>query len=395
MKMYTEVLIALIFMIAIPDIYFYLKLKDRNVKPIYIVLHIIPALFFICLFFYMKFGLENSRNFRVVAEIMWLCFGFALIYIPKLIHIFFYFLNFIYKKIFKRDNVYFSIVRILLSILVVVILLVSAYITPRDFDVVKVQVPISNLPKAFIGYKIVQISDVHLGSWNKKYSKLKNVIKLINEQHADIIVFTGDMVNNFATEAEGWQPYFLKLKSKSGKYAILGNHDYGDYSDWKSDSARQENKQQIKQVIRDFGFKLLLNENVYLKKGADSLLLVGVENWGKSKLSRYSDLNKALIGSIPNTPKILLSHDPSQFDPEIAGKKDIVLTLSGHTHAAQLGIKIGNRLFSPAAFVFKYWAGLYKINSQYLYVNRGIGYIGLPMQIGVRPEITVIELTRN
>lgn len=395
MKMYTYVLITLLLMIAIPDIYFYLKLKDRNARPIYIILHLIPALFFTSLFLYIKFGLESSRNFRIVAEIMWLYFFFLLIYIPKLIHIFFYFLNFIYKKIFKHDNIYFTVSRIALSVLAVVIMFISAYITPRKFDVIKIQVYIPNLPEAFRGYKIVQISDIHLGSWNKKFNKLKTVIKLVNEQNPDIIVFSGDIVNNFANETQGWQPYFLELKAKSGKYAVLGNHDYGDYTEWKSNKERMENRRLIKQAIRDFGFQLLLNENVYLKKGADSILLVGVENWGNTMQSRYSNLNKALSGSIPNTPKILISHDPSQFDPEIVGKKDIVLTLSGHTHAAQLGIKIGGRLFSPAALVFKYWAGLYKVNNQYLYVNRGIGYIGLPMHIGVRPEITVIELNRR
>lgn len=395
MRMYTEVLIALLIMIAIPDIYFYLKLKDRNVKPIYIILHLLPALFFTGLFLYMKFGLENLQNFRIVAVIMWMYFFFMLIYIPKVIHIIFYFLDHVYIKIFKHDNVYFDITRIIVSIISVIILLVGAYITPRNFEVVTVALPIRNLPPAFDGYKIVLLSDIHLGSWNKRFDKLNPVIKLVNEQNPDIIIFSGDMVNNFASEAQGWQPYFLELKAKSGKYAVLGNHDYGDYTEWNTYNDRLQNRRQIKQYIRDFGFQLLLNENVYLKKGRDSLLLAGVENWGKSIRFRYSDLNKALAGSRPNTPQILIAHDPTQFDAEIAGKKDVVLTLSGHTHAAQLGIKIGNYLFSPASLVFKYWAGLYDVNGQYIYVNRGIGHIGLPMHIGVRPEITTIILKKK
>ncbi|MFT3752002.1 MAG: metallophosphoesterase [Paludibacter sp.] len=395
MRMYTEVLIALLVMIAIPDIYFYLKLKDRNVKPIYIVLHLIPALFFTVLFLYMKFGLENLRNFRIVAGIMWLYFFFMLIYIPKVIHIIFYFLDWVYIKIFKHDNVYFDITRIIVSIISVIVLLVGAYITPRNFEVVTITIPIKNLPRAFDGYKIVQLSDIHLGSWNKKFSKLEPVIKLVNEQNPDIIIFSGDMVNNFASEAQGWQPYFLELRARSGKYAVLGNHDYGDYTDWNTYNDRRENRLNIKQSIRDFGFRLLLNENVYLKNGKDSLLLVGVENWGKTNRFHYSNLEKALEGTIPNTPKILIAHDPTEFDAEIVGKKDIALTLSGHTHAAQLGIKIGHYLFSPASLVFKYWAGLYNVNGQYIYVNRGIGHIGLPMHIGVRPEITSIILKRE
>ncbi len=395
MKMYTLVLVVLLVMIIIPDIFFYLKLKSKNAKPIYVILHLIPAIFFTALFLYIKFGLETMQNFRVVAWIMWLYFFFLLIYIPKLIHIIFYFLNFLFKKIFKRDSIYFSIIRIVLSVFAVVTMLISAYITPRNFELTYVQVPITNLPAAFDGFKIVQLSDIHLGSWDKKFNKLIPVIKLVNEQNPDIIVFSGDMVNNFAGETEGWKPYFLQLKAKSAKFAVLGNHDYGDYTEWENVEERKKNRLLINQAIRDFGFRLLLNENVYLKKETDSLLLVGVENWGKSKTARYCDLSKALRGSSPEEPKILISHDPTHWDAEVLGRKDIVLTLAGHTHAAQMGIKIGKRLFSPASFVFKYWSGLYNIDNQYLYVNRGIGYIGLPMMIGVRPEITVIELKRK
>lgn len=392
MKMYTLVLVVLLLMIIIPDVFFYRKLKHKEAKPIFIILHLIPAFFFTGLFIYIKLGLEMLHNFRVVAWIMWMYFFFLLIYIPKIIHILFYFLNFLYRKIFKKDNYYFNIIRIVLSVIVVITMLMGAYVTPRKFEITHVQVNIPNLPATFEGYKIVQISDIHLGSWNKKFKKLKPVIELINKQDADIIVFTGDMVNNFAEETEGWQPYFLEMKAKSGKFAVLGNHDYGDYTDWETEDKRTYNKLKINKSIRDFGFRLLLNENFQLKNGSDSILLVGVENWGKTQKFRYSNLNQALKGSSSTQPKILLSHDPNHWDAEVLGKKDIVLTLSGHTHAAQLGVKIGKRLFSPASFVFKYWSGLYENNGQYIYVNRGIGYIGLPMQIGVRPEITVIEL---
>lgn len=291
-----------------------------------------------------------------------------------------------------RENIYFNIIRIALTVFVVVTMLISAYITPRNFEVTHVKVPIKDLPASFEGYKIVQISDIHLGSWNKKYKKIKQVVKLVNEQKADIVVFTGDMVNNFSGEAETWTPYFREMQAQDGKYAVLGNHDYGDYIEWKSEFERKENFDKIKQHIRDFGFRLLLNESVYLKKDTDSILLVGVENWGKAEKYRYSDLRKALRAENSNVPKILLSHDPTHWEAEVLGKQDIALTLAGHTHAAQLGLKIGDRLFSPASLAFKYWYGLYSANNQYLYVNRGVGYIGLPMHIGVRPEITVIEL---
>jgi predicted MPP superfamily phosphohydrolase len=381
--------------ILIADIFFYKKLKSNNAKPLFIILHLIAPVFFSAVLIYVKFGLGTTHNFRVIAVIMWLYFFFLLIYIPKLIHVVFYFFEFLYKKYSKKDTVYFNILRIVFSSIVVIIMLISAYVTPRQFDVTVTKIPIHNLPDSFNGYKIVQISDLHLGSWNRKFKKLKPVIDLVNKQNADIIVFTGDIVNNYAEEAYGWQPYFLQLKAKYGKFAVLGNHDYGDYTEWKSDSAKAVNKHGIDKAIRDFGFRLLLNEHVYLKKDKDSLLLAGVENWGKSATYRYSRLAATLHGTKPGEPKILLAHDPNQWDAEILQHKDIVLTLSGHTHAAQLGIKIGGKLFSPAAFVFKHWSGLYKEGQQYIYVNRGIGYIGLPMHIGVKPEITVIELVKK
>lgn len=392
MKLYTFVFVILLLMLVIPDIFFYYKMKNNKAKPIYIILHLIGIVFFIAIFSYIKFGLENARNFRVIVWAMWLYFFFLLVYIPKLIHIFFYLLNYIFQRIFKRKTEFFNYFRIIISVFVVVTMLVGAYITPRNFELTKVKVKIPNLPESFNGYKIILLSDIHLGSWNNKHNRFKHVIKLVNSQNADIIVFTGDMVNNYADETKGWTPYFLQLKSKSAKFAIKGNHDYGDYTDWNTALDKKLNNMRINQAFEDFGFKLLLNEHVYLRKGSDSLCLLGVENFGSNHHSHYSDLPKALENTNPNESKILLSHDPNQWDAEIKAHKDIILTLSGHTHAAQLGIKIGNWLLSPASFVFKYTAGLYKVDNQYIYVNRGLGYIGLPLQIGVRPEITLIEL---
>lgn len=394
MKLYTSVLILLLLIIIIPDIFFYLKLKNKNVRPIFIVLHLIPAFIFAGIFFYIKFELIHHQNFRIILIVMWFYFFFLLIYIPKLLHIIFYFLNYLFKLIFKRDSIYFNIIRIVVTVLVVVIMLISAYVTPRNFEVTNINVRVKNLPEAFDGFKIVHVSDIHLGSWNNKYERFKPVVDKINQQNADIIVFSGDMVNNFAEEADGWKSTFTKLESKSGKFAVLGNHDYGDYIDWKSENDRKSNRLKINQSIRDFGFRLLLNESVYLKKGSDSLLLAGVENWTKHTHSHYEDLDKALKNKPLEIPKILISHDPTHWDDEVIGKKDIFLTLSGHTHAAQLGIRIGKRIYSPATFVFKHWAGLYRDHTQFLYVNRGLGYMGLPMHIGVRPEITVLTLKK-
>lgn len=393
--MYTAVLVILLLMIVLSDVFFYFHLKKKESKPIFLFLHIIPAIIFAGIFIYIKFGLENSHNFRIIAWVMWIYFFFLILYISKIIHIIFYFLNFMFKKVAHHDDIYFNIVRVVLTVFVISVMLISAYITPQNFEVTHVQVKIHNLPPAFNHYKIVQLSDIHLGSWNRKHRKFIKVIGLVNEQKPDIIVFTGDMVNNFATEAAGWQSFFQELKAKDGKFAILGNHDYGDYTEWKSEKERMQNRFMIIQSIHDFGFRLLLNEHIQLHKENDSLVLVGVENWGKSEKFRYSNLKMALKGTQPESIKILLAHDPNEFDAEIAGKKDIVLTLSGHTHAGQMGFRLNNKLYSPASLVFKYWSGLYKVGTQQIYVNRGIGYIGLPMFIGVKPEITVIELIND
>lgn len=392
MKLYTIALVLLLLMIIISDIFFYYHLKRKDSRTIYLIFHLIPAVFFAGMFFYVKFGLDNSANFRVIAWVMWLYFFFFMLYVSKLLHIIFYFFNYLFKKIFHHDDIYFDIVRYITTATVIVTMTISTLITPRNFDVTNVQVVVEGLPPAFEGYKIAQFSDIHLGSWNRKFWKINKVVTLVNAQNPDIIVFTGDMVNNFATETTGWEKYFNQFKANDGKFAVLGNHDYGDYIDWKSPEIRNKNNLKIQQAIRDFGFRLLLNEHLSIKKGNDSLVLIGVENWGKSERWRYSDLNKALEGTNPASVKVLLTHDPNHFEKEVIGKDDIALTLSGHTHAGQMGLKIGGKLYSPASFVFKYWSGLYKVQNQYIYVNRGIGYIGMPMFIGVRPEITIIEL---
>lgn len=394
MRLYTSVLILFLVMIALPDIFFYLKLKNKKVKPVYIILHLIAALIFTVLFLYIKFRIEHLQNFRVVMLIMWLYFFFLLIYIPKIIHVIFYFLNKIYVKIYKRYSRYFPLVRILTSTTIVTVMLLGAFVTPRNVEITHTDVKYKNLPDALDNFRIVQISDLHLGSYNNKKLKYRRVVELINEQNPDIVVFSGDLVNNFADETLGWENTFNKIKSKYGKFGVMGNHDYGDYSDWKTPEDKALNLLKIKASFAALGFTLLDNKHQMLKIGNDSIVLAGVENTGKFLSSRYGDLKKTLAGTNRKTPVILISHDPTHWDEEVRDFKEIFLTLAGHTHAAQLGVKIGNKLFSPASLVFPRYAGLYNENGQYLYVNRGLGFIGLPMQIGVRPEISVIVLKK-
>ncbi len=263
-----------------------------------------------------------------------------------------------------------------------------------NYKVLKYQLSFEDLPEAFDGFKITQITDIHSGSFDNE-KKIQYGVDLINEQESDVILFTGDIVNNFAHEMNDWIPMFSKLKAKSGKYSILGNHDYGDYSQWKSKEDKKKNFEDIKNIHPQIGFDLLLNENRYLEKDGQKIALVGVENWGKG-FNKAGDLKKASEGIDKNDFKILLSHDPSHWEYKV--KEDDFnyhLTLSGHTHGLQFGIEIpGFFRWSPSQYVYKQWAGLYTEFGRYINVNRGFGYHAFPGRIGIWPEITVIELKK-
>ena len=260
------------------------------------------------------------------------------------------------------------------------------------FKIHRHKISFQHLPKSFHGLKIVQISDLHLGSFNYRYKTLENAVKLINNLKPDLIFFTGDLVNNYAWELRGWDKVFLKLHAKINKYAVLGNHDYGDYSEWKNKSDKQKNFNAIEKFYKSTGFKLLRNTSDTIKINGENISILGVENWGKPPFKQYGDLQKALISSQHVAFKILLSHDPSHWQEEVVKKTDITLTFSGHTHGMQAGINLGKKQWSPIKYKFKHWAGLYKLEQQYLYVNRGLGWLGFPGRLGMRPEITFMQL---
>ena len=256
----------------------------------------------------------------------------------------------------------------------------------------KVKLRFKNLPESFKGYKIVQISDVHSGSFFNP-QKLQKAIDLINEQDADVVLFTGDMVNNYADEFKPFIPLFKSIKAKDGKFSILGNHDYGDYGAWNSREEKAQNIPTLKNYQAEAGFKLLRNENIALEKNGEKIYLLGVENWGIKPFPQYGDLDKALKGVPEDAIKVLMSHDPTHFDEVVKKHKTHVhLTLSGHTHGMQFGLDLKNIKWSPVKFKYKKWADLYESEGKYLYVNRGFGVIAYPGRVGINPEITVIEL---
>ncbi len=252
-----------------------------------------------------------------------------------------------------------------------------------------------DLPEAFDGFTITQITDVHSGSFSNAAGVQKG-LDLINAQHSDVILFTGDLVNNQATEMDPWIPAFAKLQAPMGKFSVLGNHDYGDYIRWESAEAKRANLAQLKQVHQKIGFRLLLDEAVTLQKDGQTIILLGVENWGKGGFHQYGDLSKATASVPDNAFKILLSHDPSHWEGvTLDHNKHIHLTLSGHTHGMQFGIELFGFKWSPIKYVYKQWAGLYKQKNRYLYVNRGFGFLGLKGRIGIWPEIAVITLKKS
>ena len=264
----------------------------------------------------------------------------------------------------------------------------------HNYKVLKYQLSFKDLPDAFDGFTITQISDIHSGSFTNK-EKIEYGVNMINEQQSDMILFTGDLVNNKAEEMDNWIDVFGKLKAPKGKYSILGNHDYGDYIAWNSDEDKKRNFQAVKEVHPKIGFELLCNEHRYIEKDGQRIALVGVENWGKG-FKKEGDLERATEGVNKEDFKILMTHDPSHWDAEVKDNDfNYQLTLSGHTHGLQMGIEIpGFFRWSPSQYVYKQWAGLYEEAGKFINVNRGFGYHAFPGRIGIWPEVTVIELKK-
>ena len=264
------------------------------------------------------------------------------------------------------------------------------------YQLKRIPMAFSNLPAAFKGLKIVHISDIHSGSFTDKQAVMKGVEKIMKEK-PDLILFTGDLVNNTADEMADYMDVFDKLNAPMGVYSTLGNHDYGDYVHWENPEAKKANLERLKVIHHKLGWRLLVNEHVILENGQenDKIALIGIENWSaKSSFPKYGDMKKAYEGTREYPFKILMSHDPSHWDAEVRTKyPDVDLMLAGHTHGMQFGVEVPGFKWSPVQYVYRQWAGLYEQAHQKLYVNRGYGFIGYPGRVGILPEITVIELT--
>lgn len=318
-------------------------------------------------------------------------------FIPKILFVvmisILYFSNYIFSK--TESRILIPVIGLIAGFLPFFAIVYAIFKAAYRFKVTRISIQHEKLPENFEKLRIVHISDLHLGSFQYRYRILEKAVTSINALEADLIFFTGDLVNNFAWELHGWDAVLKKLSAKKGKYAVLGNHDYGDYSEWKTLKEKKQNFEEIKNFFATIDFKLLLNDTEILSKNNQEIAILGVENWGFPPFRQDGNLSQALEKARNIPFKILLSHDPSHWEAEVLEQTDIALTLSGHTHGMQVGLNFMGKLWSPIQYKYKYWAGLYIVQKQHLYVTKGLGWLGFPGRLGMRPEITYIELQRK
>ncbi len=264
----------------------------------------------------------------------------------------------------------------------------------HDYRVKRIIVKLPNLPKSFDGIKIGQVSDIHAGSFFNK-TAVKGGVEMMMNEKPDVILFTGDLVNNESSEVKDYTEIFNKLKAPLGIFSVTGNHDYGNYKAWSSQEVKQKNFQDLLAAHKHMGYDILMNEHRMLEQGGEKIAIIGIENWGMGRFPKYGKMNEAYAGTEEAPVKLLLSHDPSHWDEEVRKLyPEIDLMFAGHTHGFQFGIEIGGFKWSPSQYAYKQWAGLYTEGNQHLYVNRGFGYLGYPGRIGMPPELTIIELKK-
>ncbi|TDS17673.1 metallophosphoesterase [Sphingobacterium paludis] len=388
--------IALIFILfLLGDIYFYQAfstlISSAALRYIYWALDLLLILSIVALLSFPRLRKNTAKYFPTFISAM------LLFFVPKLVSVPFLLLEDVGRAFngFPARNLYVSELVVALAIILFGLIVFGLTRGRHHYKVRKTTIYFPDLPKSFDGFSITQLSDIHAGSLKNK-REVQRGVNLANAQGSDLLLFTGDLVNNAASEVTAWMSTFAQLDAPYGKYAILGNHDYGDYMAWENSMAKRRNLDQLKQNHSAMGFRLLLNESVTLRKDGESIRLIGVENWGKGGFQRYGDLAKATANVPHQSFNILMSHDPSHWDEVVRQhQQPIQLTLSGHTHGMQFGFEIRRFKWSPIQYFYKQWAGLYQKGQQYLYVNRGFGFHGLKGRIGMWPEITVLVLKRT
>jgi predicted MPP superfamily phosphohydrolase len=361
------------------------------------VFWILPTILAVC--FGVLFFIKNNQPRPALYYFYMLMATFFLtFYLPKIVYLVVHLIDFMAFKIkvlitgVDRYPFVISKVTGIISLLLMALLLYGHIWGRFAYKTVEETLKFDNLPASFNNYKIVHISDFHIGSFYFHKRQIKRMVERINASEPDIILFTGDLVNNFAEEVYNHIPELLKLEARHGKYAVMGNHDYSEYFPWSSEAAMQEGIRNIENVYGKAGFNLLSNTSEPIQIGNDSIYLLGVDNWGLPPFPQHGDLQMALNEVPPASFKILISHDPTHWDEEVIPQSNIDLTLSGHTHGMQMGVKTNKFQWSPVGLKYPKWGGLYFSNKQVMHVNVGAGNIGYLGRIGIWPEITVIRL---
>lgn len=374
------------------------EVSYQNFKIFYLV----SSFFIIGNFFYQIFsrGFDSSSSFFSYSLGLFLSlFCFQLVVISVLIvEDFFRLISFISSSLNKSENIipnrrkFVSQIALISGAIPFVGLIFGMIYGKYNYRVFKYEMDFDDLPKSFDGFKITHISDIHSGSLDN-IEKVKYGIDLINQQKSDVILFTGDLVNNKSNELEKWKDIFKLMEAPLGKFSILGNHDYGDYYDWKSKDEKINDFKKFMDYQENMGFKLLMNESIYLEKNEEKIAILGSENWGRG-FKKEGDLDKMISKINKDDFKILMTHDPSHWEEKVLNHKSrFQLTLSGHTHGMQFGIEIPGLIkWSPVKWRYKQWAGIYKKDKKILNVNRGFGYLAYPGRLGIYPEISVITL---
>lgn len=374
------------------------EVSYQNFKIFYLV----SSFLIIGNFFYQIFsrGFDSSSSFFSYSLGLFLSlFCFQLVVISVLIvEDFFRLISFISSSLNKSENIipnrrkFVSQIALISGAIPFVGLIFGMIYGKYNYRVFKYEMDFDDLPKSFDGFKITHISDIHSGSLDN-IEKVKYGIDLINQQKSDVILFTGDLVNNKSNELEKWKDIFKLMEAPLGKFSILGNHDYGDYYDWKSNDEKINDFKKFMDYQENMGFKLLMNESIYLEKNEEKIAILGSENWGRG-FKKEGDLDKMISKINKDDFKILMTHDPSHWEEKVLNHKSrFQLTLSGHTHGMQFGIEIPGLIkWSPVKWRYKQWAGIYKKDKKFLNVNRGFGYLAYPGRLGIYPEISVITL---
>lgn len=385
-------LLLLVAVMALTDVSIYKQLRKLGHRWLTTAHIAVSAIFYVVLAVIAYFAKSQASD-EFFMVMMWSLYTAISIATAKLLYMIFWAVSLLPKVWRRKPWRGCRIAGVAVGTLVFATLWWGALVTPRQIDVNQMEVKSDKLPKGFDGYRILQVSDLHVGTYGKSTAIVERIVDEINAQHADLVVFTGDIVNRKTDEIKPFISTLKQIKAKDGVISILGNHDYGDYYKWPSEEAKKANLASLACIQCDsLGWTLLRNEHLTLRHGGDSIVVIGVENWGEPPFPTYGDLDKAYSDCNDGNFKLLLSHNPKHWDYIVSKQTNIDLTLSGHTHAMQMMLTLGNKKLSPSVWKYKHWQGMTEEDGRRLYVNIGTGEVGVPMRIGATPELTVFTL---